>query len=228
MVLIGTPSPEEPGDEPVPAEGPAASGGGEGPVGEGVPMPAGAAGAPGGGAAVDGAPEAGVTAPAHRRRRRIIAAALAAVAVAAIVVELVLLLSSQSNVNHLNSVDSARTSALAAARAYTTDIATYDYRNLQQDFATVEQHATPSFQAQYAQSSKALMSVLTAYHAIAKANVLAAGLQSATGSNAVADVFLDQTVTNSTQKAPTTDHSRVQITLVRQHGEWLIDQLKLI
>jgi hypothetical protein len=50
------------------------------------------------------------------------------------------------------------------------------------------------------------------------------------GGRAVALVFLNQTVTNTTQRKgqPTTTQSRVEVTLVHQHGRWLIDQVSLL
>ena len=42
-------------------------------------------------------------------------------------------------------------------------------------------------------------------------------------------VFLNQVATNTNQKAgPTTDQSRVEVTLVRPDGRWLIDGVKLL
>jgi Mce-associated membrane protein len=127
-----------------------------------------------------------------------------------------------------NALDSARTSALASAKTYSVELAGYDYRHLNQDFAVVLSHSTPSFRTSFSKSSNALKSTLLKYHASAKATVVAGGVISATSTRVVALVFLDQTVTNSTQKQPTTDRSQVEITLVRTGGTWLIDQVTLL
>jgi Mce-associated membrane protein len=163
------------------------------------------------------------------RRRRWPGVCIAAVAVAIMVVELIALLSARDHVQSLKATEAARTSALGAARTYAVDVASYDYRQLDSDFGTVEDNSTASFRAQFVASAAALKPVLTQYHAVAKARVLAAGLESASADKAVAAVFIDQTVTNTAQKSgPSTDQSRLQITLVRQHGRWLIDQLQLL
>jgi Mce-associated membrane protein len=163
------------------------------------------------------------------RPRRWAFVALGAVVVAIIVVELVLLLSSRSQVSHLRSLDGAQASALVAARQYATEVASYDYRQLDHDFSLVESNSTPAFRTQFQNSSGALKPVLTQYRAVAKARVVAAGLESASASRAVAAVFIDQTVSNTTQKSgATTDQSRLELTLVRQHGKWLIENLKLL
>jgi len=127
-----------------------------------------------------------------------------------------------------NTLLSAQVSVLAVAKTYSVELAGYDYRHLDQDFGVVLSHSTPSFRSSFGKSSNALKSTLLKYHATAKATVVAAGLVSATTGRAVALVFLDQTVTNSTQKRPTTDRSQVEITLVRAGGTWLIDQVTLL
>ncbi len=130
---------------------------------------------------------------------------------------------------HQEALGSARTSALAAANTYSVELASYDYRHLDQDFGAVRQHSTPAFQASFGQSSSALESVLVKYHATASASVISAGVVSASTSRVVALVFLEQTVTNSTQKSGSQkDQSRVEMTLTRSHGHWLIDQVKLL
>jgi Mce-associated membrane protein len=157
-----------------------------------------------------------------------VTAAVALALAVALVVVLVLFSSDQSRIGRLTSLESARSSALGAARTYSLQVASYDYRYLTQDFARVERECTPSFAATYRQSSAALASFLRQYHAVATAKVVAAGVESATSTRAVVMVFLDQTVTSTSQKVPTNDQSRLQVTLVRSAHHWLIDQLKLL
>lgn len=131
--------------------------------------------------------------------------------------------------HHRDAVDSARASALAASKKYAVELASYDYRHLDQDFGLVLADSTPSFRQSFTQSSNALKSVLTKYDATATATVVAAGMVSASTRLAVALLFINQTVTNTTQKgAPTSDESRLEITMLRSHGKWLINQVKLL
>jgi Mce-associated membrane protein len=124
-----------------------------------------------------------------------------------------------------HALDGARSSALTEARTYTVEVASYDYRHLTHDFAVVAANCTPTFRHSYLQSSGALKSTLTQFHATATATVVAAGVVSATTDRAVALVFLDQRITNTSQTTPTTDRSEIEITLVHQQGRWLIDQI---
>jgi Mce-associated membrane protein len=130
---------------------------------------------------------------------------------------------------HQDALSGARTSALAAARTYAVDMASYDYRHLDADFGRVKQHSSASFQAKFAQSSSALVQLLTKFNATASAKVVASGLVSADTGRAVALVFITQTVTNTAQKTkPPDTQSRIQITMIHQHGQWLIDKVDLL
>lgn len=140
-------------------------------------------------------------------------------------VVVILALLALGNQHALNGV---RTSALAAARTDSVELASYDYRHLNRDFAGVLTHSTPTYRRSYRQASDALKRTLTKYHATAVAKVVSAGIVSASSSRVVALVFLDQKVTNTAQTSSTTDRSQVEITLVPSGGRWLIDQVVLL
>jgi Mce-associated membrane protein len=143
-------------------------------------------------------------------------------------VVIALLTVTQLSLNSDNSLDNARTSALGAAESYAVDLASYDYRHLDQNFGKVLAESTPSFKKSFTQSSVGLQSALKRYDATASAKVVAAGLLSATASRAVAVVFLDQTDESTTQKNKPTTESRMEITLVRSGSRWLINQVSLL
>jgi Mce-associated membrane protein len=139
------------------------------------------------------------------------------------------LIITQLQLSSQHALNSDRTSALAAARIGASDVATYSYSHLHRDFAKVEGESTPAFRRSFIQSSGGLTKVLTQYKATATAKVLASGISSISSSKAVAILFVNQTVENTAQKGgPTTDDSRIEITLVRSGGRWLIDRLKLL
>jgi Mce-associated membrane protein len=152
---------------------------------------------------------------------------LSGVAVA-LVVAVVLLTMTRLSLNSQDSLNSARTSALAAAQSYAVDLASYNYQHLDQDFGKVLDESTPTFKQNFSDSSSALSTTLKRYDASATAKVVAEGLVSATTSRAVVLVFLNQTVDNTLQKSKPTTESRVEITLLRSNGRWLIDQVSLL
>ena len=167
------------------------------------------------------------TAPSVKRRwmRSNPALAGACLVVAALTVALILSLLALTN---QDAQAGARTSALAAARTYAVQLASYDYRNLDRNFATVAGESTPSFRRSFTESSDALKATLAKYKATAGATVVSAGLVSSGTSQAVALVFLTQKIANATQAKPTTDRSQVQISLVKSGGRWLINQVTLL
>jgi Mce-associated membrane protein len=134
-----------------------------------------------------------------------------------------------TKLRHRDALDQAGRSALQVARSDAVAIASYDHRTLDHDFGVVEAASDPSFKASWQQTSGPLKRVLLKYQATAVSKVLAAGLVSADTHRAVALVFLNQVATNTTQKnGPITDQSRVEITLVRRGGRWLIDKVQLL
>ncbi|HEV2361347.1 MAG TPA: hypothetical protein VGS21_06580, partial [Acidimicrobiales bacterium] len=134
----------------------------------------------------------------------------------------------RSERNQAANVANARDTALAAAKTYAVAIGTYNWQHLDQDFQIVLDHSTSSFQTSYKQSSGALKTDLVKFHATSNATVVAEGVESATTTRVVVLVFLDQTVTNSTQKAPTTDRSQLEMTLLWQHNGWFINNVTLL
>jgi Mce-associated membrane protein len=136
---------------------------------------------------------------------------------------------SQWQLSDQRSLNRARSSAVAAAKTYAIEVASYDYQHLKSDFGAVETHSTPSFRKTFKSSSNALTKVLGQYHATAKATIIAVGVDSITSSRAVVLLFVNQTVTNTAQKSgPTKDNSRIKMTLDRSGSTWLIDQVELL
>lgn len=158
----------------------------------------------------------------HLSPRTVIVSLVIAVLAAGVIV-------SQWQLSDQRNLTSARDSATAAARAYAVDVASYDYRHLNRDFAAVEQESTPAFRKTFVQSSASLAKVLGQYKAVAKGTVVASGVTSVTTSKAVVVLFVNQTVTNTAQTSGSTpDNSRIQMTLVRPGSKWLISDLKLL
>ncbi|MGN6475311.1 MAG: hypothetical protein ACTHK4_16900 [Mycobacteriales bacterium] len=116
--------------------------------------------------------------------------------------------------------------ALAAARSYTLTFATYRYDDLDADFAATEAHSVDPFLSQYRSKTELLRTTLIAAKASSTATVVSAGLASISPTRAVVDLFLDQTIVNSRGTQPATTQ-RVELTLARRHGRWLISNLVL-
>ena len=159
-----------------------------------------------------------------------LASAVALILVAAVVFSLLEWTSAKGKVSTFQRADSLRASAEKAAVAYGTAFGSYDYQDLHGQYAPwtlILSHSTAKFHSDYQQTSNYLQPTLIQYKATAKATIPVSAVSSATSSRAVVLLLLKQTITNSSQKnGPQTTEFLVTMTLVRQHGEWLIDDVQ--
>ena len=130
----------------------------------------------------------------------------------------------QQRVDTLQAQTLAAEEARQVATRLATDLATYDYRDLGGNFRHVRASATPRFAGQLRQLTEELGPELQQTRAVAEATVRSAGVVSADAGRAVIAVFVDQTVTNTKSPEPRTEHSRMELTLLKQDGVWRLDQ----
>jgi Mce-associated membrane protein len=133
---------------------------------------------------------------------------------------------SSVRLHHQNVLNHARRSAVAAATAYTTEFASYNYSDLQSNFAKTEAHSVDPFRTQYRTITAQIQADVVKVKAMSSAKILSAGVVSVTPSRAVVDVIFNQTITNAVAP-PRVDHERGQMTLVRKNGHWLISAFSL-
>lgn len=150
------------------------------------------------------------------------------VLVAALAVTVPLLAHETSQDNARGAVERARVNALAAARSYAVDFGSYDYRHLDQDFAKVVTHLTPSFAKSYTTTADGLKPTIIGYQAKSVATVQGAAVESATSTKVTVLIFLDQTVSSSKSSTPVVDRNRLRMQLQLQKGKWLINALLLV
>jgi Mce-associated membrane protein len=176
-----------------------------------VAEPADAAERPTGGTGLRGGPAALVA---------VVSLAVAVAVVLAVVV---------TGLSHRTGGQGSSAAAAAAEKAATTGAQTalsYDYRHLSTDFAGAEKLMTSSFKVNYSHETAAnVQGPAVKYHAVSVATVEGAGVASMSSSRATVLVFVDQTVRNTQLSAPRLDRSRVQVSLVRSGGKWLINNL---
>ena len=130
------------------------------------------------------------------------------------------------DVRSQSQAEDARRSGLEASRDAARLLFSYDYRTLDKDFATGRRLTTGSFRIDYDKTTtRVVADVAQRYKAVVKANVINAGVVSATPSRVVTVVYVNQ-VTSSTQvKGQKVDLSRVRMTLVRVDGVWLVTKV---
>lgn len=153
--------------------------------------------------------------------------ALVVALVAALVVSLVVLVVVRHGAANRRAIDSSEAAALAAARTYAVDLTTYDYTHLDQDYAWVGDGATASFAKQFRDANKPLRTIIEQLKATAKGTVSEAAATAVTTSTVKVLVFIDQSITNKSNKQTKTDHSRVVMTMVQRGGAWLVNDVQL-
>lgn len=124
--------------------------------------------------------------------------------------------------------EDARTSALYSGRQFATDLATYNFQNLDQNLSVVRDNSVGEFAGQYAQVAANLQNMIVQYQATSSAQIISAGLASSDRDNAEVLVFLDQTITNTNSPDPRIDRNRMQLSLVREDGEWKLSNVQLL
>ena len=127
-----------------------------------------------------------------------------------------------------SAVAKARVAALAAAKTETAAALTYNYQTLDADFAHAEAGMSKAFRANYAQTAASSVAPLaTKTHAVTTGMIVAGGVISATPNSAEVLVFANQTVENKLLNATSRlDRSVIEVSMVKQDGHWLINDLK--
>ena len=105
-----------------------------------------------------------------------------------------------------------------------------DYREADEYVETVEEGATGEFLKQFEESEDALRELLEANQSVQVPTIPegGAGLLERDGDQARVLIAMDATVTNKSTKTPQPRQYRLQVTLVKEDGEWLTSGLEFI
>ncbi|MCW2784319.1 MAG: rane protein [Marmoricola sp.] len=152
--------------------------------------------------------------------------AVAGLAVA-LVVALVLLGLTVRSLHHERDLAHAGTQADVAARKAVVEMTTYDYKTIPHDFSWVDDAGTARFRKQYAEVSSPIKKLVAQLKAHAVGTVVDSATSVKDADHVSVLLFVDQTLTNPTQSQPGLDQPRVTMSMVRVHGRWLVDQVKL-
>ncbi len=118
-------------------------------------------------------------------------------------------------------------SALAAATTYTTEFATYNYRDFDSQLALTESHSIDPFLSQYKTEAAPLRKDIVNVKSVSTGKVVGAAIASISPTSAVVDLFLNQTISNNASSTPRVEPQRVEMTLSRRGSQWLISKVLL-
>lgn len=132
------------------------------------------------------------------------------------------------NLHRAAALDQARRDASTTARTAIADVLSYDYRTLDADLARGRSDLSPAFRKEYAQVvAQSVRPVAGPQHVVTTATVPAVSVVSATRSRVEVLLYVDQ-LTTSTKEKNVINVSRVQVTMTRSGGGWLVSDLRAI
>jgi Mce-associated membrane protein len=139
---------------------------------------------------------------------------------------------SNSHTQSLQAVQSARQEAVTAAGQDVPKILGYDYRNLSADIKGAKALATGQFLSDYSATAQKVLASAPSVKAIVTATVSDQSVVQAQGDRVTLLLFVDQESVKqlSGQKTATTriDPFRVQVTMSKVHGRWMVSDLEPI
>ncbi len=176
---------------------------------------------------IDEAPPAEEPAAAVPGGRRGLGLLVGAVAVLAVLGIVLLALLFWPKLPWATSLQDDREGALDAARAGARAVFSYDYRHLDKDIAAGKDATTGQFRSEYERTTgKIIKDVAPRYKAVVVADVSDAGVVRAKPGRVTVLAFVDQQSTSSLVSGSKLTQSRLEMTLVKKNGHWLIEDIR--
>ena len=123
--------------------------------------------------------------------------------------------------------EDARDQAAAAGRKAAETILSYDYRNLDKNFAASEAVMTPDYAGKFGETAKVVRVLATQQKTTVRADVREVGVRDGDADRVTLIIFVNQTTTNSetTKSGPRVDLNRTRFTMVRNGDQWLVQDI---
>jgi Mce-associated membrane protein len=119
----------------------------------------------------------------------------------------------------------ATSDAQGAAERATTTILAYDYRHLDQDQQAADDLMTPAYQKKYDQLFSQIAANAPDLKAIVTAEVIASGIVRSGDDRVQVLVFVNRPTVRSDKTEPEIFRDQVVMTMVKQDGDWLVDNM---
>lgn len=122
--------------------------------------------------------------------------------------------------------EDARNEAATAGRKAAETALSYDYRSLDKSFAAARATMTPEFAAKFDETAKVAGELATKTQATVRAEVREVGVRDGDANRVTLVIFVNQTTTSTiTQGQPRVDLNRTRFTMVRNGGQWLVQEI---
>jgi hypothetical protein len=157
------------------------------------------------------------------RRLQVLSGVLAIALVAALVAVVLLWRQHATDGDH----EDAAAAAEKAARSAVTQMTTYDYRTVADDFSWVDDAGTEKFQSYFEGVSKPAIRFIKSVKASATGTVVDSAAVYEDDQHVRVLLFVDQKITSKGHRDAKLDQPRVTMHMVLQHGDWLVDAMKV-
>ena len=121
----------------------------------------------------------------------------------------------------------ASVAAEKVARDAVTRMTTYSYRTVEEDFAWVDEVGTEKFQQNFAGASEDAVTFIKTLKAKAVGTVVDSSATAADADHVKVLLFVDQKIRSEQETRPGLDQPRVTMQMVREDGQWLVDEVQL-
>jgi len=124
--------------------------------------------------------------------------------------------------------DTERSEIMAVVNDYAVKMVSYDYRDLNKNRESVTAMSTKDFAAKYDEMVKALTEMVSSGQGEATGTVTHSAIESIDGDTATALVFANQKAKNVVAPQGRDQLYRMVITLQRQNGKWLVNDVQTV
>ncbi|EGD54782.1 hypothetical protein [Gordonia neofelifaecis] len=121
-----------------------------------------------------------------------------------------------------------RQQVLDVANDYATKLASFDYRDLNKNRDAITAMSTQGFAQKYDEMVKALTEIVSNGQGVATAKVAKSAVASIDGDKATAILFVDQKATNVVAPNGKDQPYRMVLTMKRDDGKWLVDDVQTV
>ena len=122
--------------------------------------------------------------------------------------------------------EDARQQAATAGRKAAETALSYDYRTLDKSFGAARATMTPEFAGKFDETAKVAGELATKTKATVRAEVREVGVRDGDANRVTLIIFVNQTTTSTiTEGKPRVDLNRTRFTMVRNGGQWLVQEI---
>ena len=121
----------------------------------------------------------------------------------------------------------AALAAEQAARDTVVQMTSYSFRTVDDDFDWVDAAGTKKFQENFADAAKAAIAYVKTLKATAVGTVMDSAATAADADHVKVLLFVDQEIRSKGESGSRLDQPRVTMQMVRQDGEWLVDEVQV-